>query len=96
MFINISRIFFPNFKKVAAAFDFPYFEINNHEELKDLIPKIINLKGRFICEVHLDLEQHFSPKLSSKKLEDGSMVTSPLHDMWPFLSEEELKTNILF
>jgi len=89
-----SGLTFPIFEKVAIAFDFPYFEIKNHRDLIDILPKIINLKGRFICEVHLDLEQHFSPKLSSKKLEDGSMVTSPLNDMWPFLSEEELKTNI--
>jgi acetolactate synthase-1/2/3 large subunit len=89
-----SGLTFPIFEKVAIAFDFPYFEIKNHRDLIDILPKIINLKGRFICEVHLDLEQHFSPKLSSKKLEDGSMVTSPLNDMWPFLSEEELKKNI--
>lgn len=90
-----SGLTFPSFEKVANAFDFPYFEIKNHQDLIDNLPKIINLKGRFICEVHLDLEQHFSPKLTSKKLEDGSMVTSALHDMWPFLCEEELKTNIL-
>jgi acetolactate synthase-1/2/3 large subunit len=89
-----SGLTFPSFEKVAIAFDFPYFEIKNHIELLDTLPKIINLKGRFICEVHLDLDQHFSPKLTSKKLEDGSMVTSPLHDMWPFLSEQELNTNI--
>lgn len=90
-----SGLTFPSFEKVANAFDFPYFEIKNHQDLIDILPKIINLKGRFICEVHLDLEQHFSPKLTSKKLEDGSMVTSALHDMWPFLDEEELKANIL-
>jgi acetolactate synthase-1/2/3 large subunit len=90
-----SGLTFPSFEKVAIAFDFPYFEVKNHNDLVNILPKIINLKGRFICEVHLDLDQHFSPKLTSKKLEDGSMVTSPLHDMWPFLSEEELKTNIL-
>jgi acetolactate synthase-1/2/3 large subunit len=90
-----SGLTFPSFEKVAIAFDFPYFEVKNHNDLVNILPEIINLKGRFICEVHLDLDQHFSPKLTSKKLEDGSMVTSPLHDMWPFLSEEELNTNIL-
>ena len=90
-----SGLTFPSFKKVAIAFDFPYFEVKNHSDLVNVLPEIIKLKGRFICEVHLDLDQHFSPKLTSKKLEDGSMITSPLHDMWPFLSEEELNTNIL-
>ena len=90
-----SGLTFPSFEKVAIAFDFPYYKIKNHNDLVNIIPKVTKLKGRFICEVHLDLDQHFSPKLTSKKLEDGSMITSPLHDMWPFLSEEELNMNIL-
>ena len=48
-----------------------------------------------MCEVTLDLEQQFAPKLSSRKLEDGSMVTSPLEDMAPFLSREELAGNMI-
>ena len=89
-----SGLTFPKFEKVASTFDFPYYEVNNHKDLKEIVPKIINSNKRFICEVHLDLNQHFSPKLSSKKLEDGSMVTSPMEDMWPFLSPQELNENI--
>ena len=47
-----------------------------------------------MCEVVLDLAQPFAPKLSSRKLEDGSMVTSSLEDMAPFLSREELQRNM--
>jgi acetolactate synthase-1/2/3 large subunit len=90
-----SGLTFPKFEKVASAFDFPYFEIKNHKDLKEILPKIANTKGRFICEVHLDLEQHFSPKLTSKTLEDGTMITSPLEDMWPFLIKQELDLNII-
>ena len=89
-----SGLTFPEFKKIASAFDFPYFRISNHRELIENMQSILDTKGRFICEVDLDLEQHFSPKLSSKKLDDGSMVTSSLEDMWPFLPTEELKNNI--
>ena len=52
-------------------------------------------EGRFICEIEIDLDQQFSPKVTSKKLEDGTMVTSSLEDMWPFLSKEELSSNII-
>jgi acetolactate synthase-1/2/3 large subunit len=90
-----SGLTFPDFEKIAKGFDFPYFQIRNHKELKENLGNIMATKGRFICEVFLDIDQHFAPKLSSKKLEDGSMVTSPMEDMWPFLSKEELETNIL-
>lgn len=90
-----SGLTFPKFEKIASAFDFPYFEIKNHAEMIALLPDIINKTGRFICEVHLDLEQHFSPKLTSKKLEDGSMITSSFEDMWPFLDDQELNLNTI-
>ena len=52
--------------------------------------------GSFIqfCEIKLDPAQGFAPKLSSRKLQDGRMVSSPLHDMAPFLSREELADNM--
>lgn len=90
-----SGLTFPKFSKIATAFEFDYFSISNHEELKSRLPNMLKSKERFICEIFLDLNQHFSPKLSSKKLKDGSMITSPLHDMWPFLEKEELKQNLI-
>ena len=55
----------------------------------------MDTNNKFICEIMIDLTQQFSPKVTSKKLADGSMVTSNLEDMWPFLSKEELEENIL-
>ena len=90
-----SGLTFPEFSKIATAFGFNYFSIKNHEELKSKLGNIMSTEGRLICEIEIDLEQQFSPKVTSKKLEDGSMVTSSLEDMWPFLSKEELKINTI-
>jgi acetolactate synthase-1/2/3 large subunit len=43
----------------------------------------------------LNPEQSFEPKLSSRQLPDGRMVSAPLEDMFPFLSREELQENLL-
>jgi acetolactate synthase-1/2/3 large subunit len=48
-----------------------------------------------ICEVVLDLRQQFAPKLASRRLEDGTMVSSPLEDLAPFLDRSELRDNLL-
>ncbi|MEJ0055057.1 MAG: thiamine pyrophosphate-binding protein [Bacteroidota bacterium] len=90
-----SGLVFPSFEKVAYGFDLPYFSIKNHDELLSNLGEIVNRKGAFLCEIFLDLKQEFSPKLSSKKLEDGSMISSPLEDMYPFLSEAEMKSNTI-
>jgi acetolactate synthase-1/2/3 large subunit len=89
-----SGLTFPNFKKIANAFDLKYFSISNHTELKNSLNNIMN-NNSFICEVKIDLNQEFSPKLVSKMQIDGSMITPPLEDMWPFLSKEELQNNII-
>ena len=48
-----------------------------------------------LIEVILDKSQPFSPKLASRKLEDGTMVSPSLEDMAPFLSRAELEENTL-
>jgi acetolactate synthase-1/2/3 large subunit len=63
--------------------------------VRQAISQTLAKEGRAMCEVMLDLEQVFAPKLSSRKLPDGRMVSSPLEDLAPFLPREELKENML-
>jgi acetolactate synthase I/II/III large subunit len=88
-----SGLGFPSFEKLAIGFDLPYVACKTHDELDNAIKKTIGYHGPVLCEVFLDLNQQFSPKLSSRRLEDGTMVTSPIEDMAPFLSREELQEN---
>jgi len=43
----------------------------------------------------LDPNQAFEPRLSSRQLPDGRIVTAAFEDMAPFLSREELAQNML-
>ena len=79
---------FPNFKELAKGFNLKYFYSDNELSLKNDLEKTLNEKGPVMHEIKLNLEQVFEPKLSSKKLEDGTMLTSELEDMAPFLSNE--------
>jgi hypothetical protein len=90
-----SGLSFPDFEKVATAFNLPFRRIQKHDELDDVIRWVLTSQGPVLCEVMLDLAQGFAPKLSSRKLEDGRMETAPLDDMAPFLSREELAENII-
>jgi acetolactate synthase-1/2/3 large subunit len=40
-------------------------------------------------------QQTFVPKLSLAIKTDGSLISPPLEDLFPFLSREELKKNML-
>ena len=83
-------ISFPDMKKLAYAYGFDYYSIENNGEL-DKLDEVLAAKAPLICEIFVDTEQRFEPKAASKKLPDGSMVSAPLEDMAPFLPEDELK-----
>jgi acetolactate synthase-1/2/3 large subunit len=90
-----SGVTFPDFRKIGEAFGFPVSRIDTHEAMGAAIAAVLDAPGPQFCEVMLDKAQTFSPKLSSRRLEDGRMVTSALEDLAPFLSREELADNML-
>lgn len=90
-----SGLGFAPFSKLADACGFAYHAARNEAELSQAIKETLSGAGPQMCEVFLDLSQQFAPKVSSRKLEDGRMVSAPLEDMAPFLSREELQQNLI-
>ena len=90
-----SGVTFPDFQKLGVAFGFQTTRIDAHAEMARSIRAVLDAQGPQLCEVILDKAQPFAPKLSSRRLEDGRMVTSALEDLAPFLSREELAGNML-
>lgn len=85
---------FPNFHKLADAFDIPYISIKNNQELASQISNVLQHDGYVMCEVFVTTTQKFEPKSATKKLDDGTLISPPLEDMAPFLSREELSENM--
>lgn len=90
-----SGLGFAPFSKLADACGFAYHAARSEAELSSAITGTLSGAGPQMCEVFLDLNQQFAPKVSSRKLEDGRMVSAPLEDMAPFLSREELQQNLI-
>jgi len=90
-----SGLTFPDFAKLGKAFGFEVRRCTSHHELADTIQDTLAGDGPQLLEVMLDPEQPFSPKLASRQLQDGRMVSSPLEDLAPFLSRTELAENML-
>lgn len=82
---------FPEWGKIADAFNLPFRRLGSLSEMDQVIDWLLHTDGPAICEVLIDKTQFFAPKLSSKKLPDGSVVSPPLEDMYPFLSETEMQ-----
>ena len=88
-----SGVSFPDYSKVAAAYGIPGCRLNC-QDFSQKIKEILDCPGPFLCEVILDPDQQFEPRMSSKQLSDGMIVSVPLEDMYPFLERQELLENL--
>ena len=90
-----SGVSFPDFSRLASGFDIKSFRLETHAQMSATIEAVMAHDGPVICDVILDPDQGFEPKLSSRVLPDGRMESPSLEDMAPFLSREELAENII-
>jgi len=89
-----SGVSFPDIMKIGMAYGLPVTRLD-HDDFKVIMRNFLNEDGPALCEVMLDPNQMFEPRLSSRQLPDGRIVTAPLEDMYPFLEREELLDNLL-
>lgn len=90
-----SGVSFPNFQKVADAFGFDYFHCRNCEEVEPSVKWLLNNKKNCLLEIEQKLDDPIAPKVISKMNAKGEFETPAIHDMYPFISEEDMKTLII-
>lgn len=91
-----SGVSFPDFMKLGEAYGFRTLKITTHDWLRDRIEEALDGNDPVFCQIKLSADHVFNPKLSSRRLPDGRMVSSPLEDMFPFLDADVLKENCEF
>jgi acetolactate synthase-1/2/3 large subunit len=89
-----SGVTFPNMKRVAEAYGIPAFSIEKVDDFETL-KRELDKPGPALFDVSLDPSQGFEPRLRSRILPDGKILTPNLEDMFPFLDPEELASNML-
>ena len=85
---------FPEMRRVGEAYGIPSFTISKIDDLAT-VRRELETTGPTIFDVYLDPAQEFEPRLRSRILADGKILTPNLEDMYPFLSAEELSANML-
>ena len=89
-----SGVSFPDVVKVAEAYGIPATSIESDHDFSR-ISEVLNAPGPALCRVCLDPAQEFEPRLKSRQLADGTIVSPSLEDMYPFLEPEEVESNLL-
>jgi acetolactate synthase I/II/III large subunit len=90
-----SGVSFPELEKIATAYGIPFYRIHNNNELEPILEKVLISGGPVICEIMTPCNQEIIPTISSQKTEDGSMISKPLEDMYPFLERKEFLSNMI-
>lgn len=84
----------PNFVSLAHSFGIAACRVSSAAQwLAPSTQELLSNPLPALIEVVVDSDQPFSPKLTSRKLADGSMSTPELDDMSPFLERSELASN---
>jgi|CXWL01.1.fsa_nt_gi acetolactate synthase-1/2/3 large subunit len=89
-----SGVSFPDMVQIGQAYGIPSLQVEGPDFLPS-VERVLAAPGPQICQVKLDAEQQFEPKLSSRSLPDGRIVSAPLEDLYPFLERDELLGNLL-
>lgn len=84
---------FPDAEKIAQAYGISFVRIDDLDDTVSRVKQVLYTDGPVFCEVIVDSRQNFAPKLSSKVLPDGKIVSPPIDDMFPFLSKKEYQAN---
>lgn len=85
---------FPDMTKLASAYGLPTVEVERSSDLGG-IAAFLDRPGPGMAVIHLDPAQEFEPRLKSRQLPDGTLVSPNLEDMFPFLDAAELESNLL-
>lgn len=83
-----SHLYLPDIVAVARAYGLKTYEIKNHKDAANTIREVLCESGPVLCYVHMRDDVAVQPKVMSRVMEDGTMKSGSLRDLWPFLEEK--------
>jgi acetolactate synthase-1/2/3 large subunit len=85
----------PDLCKVADSFGLRSARITSQENLREEVRSVLATPGPVVCDVRVIPDEVRGPRLASMQKPDGSLVSKPLEDLWPFLDREEFRANMI-
>lgn len=84
-----SGVFLCNAKKLADLYDLNYYAIHGDSEIVPVLDEVMADDEPVLCEIFADRTFDEIPKAASRLNPDGTMSSSVLEDLYPFLPKEE-------
>ncbi len=90
-----SGVWCPDALKIAEVYGIKGVRISSVDEVDAKIQEVLDYAGPVICDVMTPEWQLLIPRVTSEKGPDGKMISNPYENMFPFLSKEELDSNMI-
>ena len=90
-----SGLSLPPLREVSNAYSLADKKLENTLDIASSISEVLDTAGPCLCEVVVRPTEPREPCLSSFKKSDGTMVSRPIEDLYPFLDREEFLSNML-
>ncbi len=84
----------PDYTRVAEAYGIRAARLVDPLDMDATIERVLSAAGPTVCQVELDPAQGFEPRIRSRALPDGTIVSPALEDMYPFLDPAEIAENM--
>jgi acetolactate synthase-1/2/3 large subunit len=85
----------PNLSKIAESYGIQSAVIADQRNLREDVRRVLDMAGPVLCDVRVIPDETRAPRLSSAQRPDGSFVSKPLEDLWPFLDRKEFLANMI-
>ncbi|OHE77330.1 MAG: thiamine pyrophosphate-binding protein, partial [Verrucomicrobia bacterium RIFCSPHIGHO2_12_FULL_41_10] len=85
----------PDVVRIATAYGITAEKLNQTGDMRAQIRRILASKDPVVCEVDVIPDEPRIPRLSTAQRKDGSVVSKPLEDLFPFLDRDEFAENML-
>ncbi len=92
---KITGLTIPNLSKVGASYGLDTYVIQDQTDLRGEVRKVLDMTGPVLCDVNVLPDEVRAPRLQSYQKPDGSFVSKPLEDLFPFLPREEFLANMI-
>jgi acetolactate synthase I/II/III large subunit len=85
----------PDMSRIAASYGIPAIVIENQKNLREQVRRALALDGPVIVDVHVIPDEVRAPRLQSYQKPDGSFVSKPLEDLFPFLPRDVFRSEMI-
>lgn len=85
----------PDLTRVANSYGIPAMVIHDQTRLREQVREALATPGPIVIDVRVIPDEIRAPRLQSYQRPDGSFVSKPLEDLFPFLPREEFLANMI-